>query len=211
MRVCAHCGSQVPADANFCPACGQPPAGQGQPPPGPGQARRKPSRGASGSVLIAVVVGCGLVAVMFFGIVAAIFIPNFLDALHKGRQKRTTVDLREAGNAIQAYWTDYDTLPPMDSPDALAQALEPEYVSELRRVDGWGHPLRFECWGEPGSGETCDRFGIASPGRDGVFQHPDLSAYEPGTFAPTDYDQDIVWSDGVFLRAPGRLAAEAAR
>ena len=44
--------------------------------------------------------------------------------------------------------------------------------------------------------------GIRSPGRSGDF---DGTTYTNGTFPSTEYDSDIVWSDGYFVRAPGGL------
>ncbi len=46
---------------------------------------------------------------------------------------------------------------------------------------------------------------IRSMGRDGVAVWD--GSYTPGFFIGTDYDQDIVWSDGYFVRAPGGVNA----
>ncbi len=46
---------------------------------------------------------------------------------------------------------------------------------------------------------------IRSLGRDGSDQP--TANYTPGFFIGTDYDQDIVWSDGYFVRAPGGVNA----
>ena len=40
---------------------------------------------------------------------------------------------------------------------------------------------------------------VISPGRGGT---TDGSTYSVGSFAPTDYDNDIVWADGYFVRWP---------
>jgi len=40
---------------------------------------------------------------------------------------------------------------------------------------------------------------IRSPGRDGVFSAAD---YDVSSFTPSDFDQDIVWADGFFIRWP---------
>ena len=39
-----------------------------------------------------------------------------------------------------------------------------------------------------------------SLGRDGSVS---TNSYTPGVFIGTDYNQDIVWSDGYFVRSPG--------
>jgi hypothetical protein len=45
---------------------------------------------------------------------------------------------------------------------------------------------------------------IRSAGRDGAFSG---DTYTAGAFDPLDYDQDIVWADGVFIRWPQRLSS----
>jgi hypothetical protein len=76
----------------------------------------------------------------------------------------------------------------------LGPYVEPE---RLPRVDGWGHAMEL-CVRQEGSGPVV---GIRSPGRDGRFEG---AAYEVGPFEPTDFDRDLVWLDGYFVRWPQR-------
>ena len=47
-----------------------------------------------------------LVVIAIIGIIAAILIPNLLDALQKAKQKRTVADLRDTGTAWMSWLTD---------------------------------------------------------------------------------------------------------
>src|SRR5437868_13863109 len=46
-----------------------------------------------------------LIVVAIIGIIAALLIPNFLDALQKAKQKRTVADVRNAGTAVFSWLT----------------------------------------------------------------------------------------------------------
>jgi prepilin-type N-terminal cleavage/methylation domain-containing protein len=162
-----------------------------------------------------------LIVVAIIGIIAAILIPNFLDALHKGRQKRTMGDYREFGTAVASYYTDNAgagaagaTTPnqitwanyAVDAPatnDELKNAMIPDYIQQIPERDGWGNATEFrvDLIDPPGS----EYLGLRSPGRDDAF---DGDTYTPGLFDPTDYDQDIVYTDGGFARAPRGFQAQ---
>src|SRR5882724_12511538 len=47
-----------------------------------------------------------LIVVAIIGIIAALLIPNFLDALQKAKQKRTVADIRNTGTAMFSWLTD---------------------------------------------------------------------------------------------------------
>lgn len=196
MPYCAFCGNQVAQGTPTCPHCGNPPSGVRQ----PAAVVKGPSSGLP--LLIILIVG-GFFLLAILGIVAAIFIPNFVDALQKAKQKRTVADLRDVGTAIVSYVTDNDgSLPPGQSLEEMSPALAPKYIPSVPTVDGWKRPFRYSCWQESPEAAGCDHFRIVSAGRDGVFESEDLAAYEQGTFERTDYDRDIVFGDGVFLQYP---------
>lgn len=162
--------------------------------------------------LIALAVGAGcLLVVPIVGIVSAILIPNLLDALQRAKQKRTVVDMRRVGNAWMAWAADhaagtagesglaeggsYDfgSLEVELSPAELADRLVPSYLPELPAQDGWGHPFELRA--------TTDGAVLAmrSPGRDGLYEG---SRYTVAPFALDDYDGDLVWAEGFFIRWP---------
>lgn len=190
MSYCVNCGTQVTPGTQVCPQCGKPPGG------------RKPTNWP----LIAIIVGGGcLLFIVFSGIIAALIIPNFLDALQKAKQKRTVADLRDLGTAVFSYATDNDgVLPEAENVQDLSGLLVPKYIAAVPTLDGWKRPYRYLCWRD--SSETgCDHFRLASAGRDGVFEAEDLRQYEEGTFEVTDYNRDIVVGDGFFVQYPARL------
>ncbi len=47
-----------------------------------------------------------LIVVAIIGIIAAIAIPNLLNAIDRGKQKRTMADMRSVGTAIESYAVD---------------------------------------------------------------------------------------------------------
>jgi type II secretory pathway pseudopilin PulG len=189
---CAHCGTQVESLAAKCPSCGKP--ASGAPPPSSG--------GASPAVVVAVVVGSVLVVVMIMGILAAIAVPNLINAINRGRQKRTMLDMKSLGAAIEAYAGDNNQYPSAATMPELATALEPKYLSPLPQLDGWRRPLSYACWQESPASGGCDTYRIVSAGRDGIFEQPAPRDYDEAGEPTTDFDDDIVYGNGTFLRYP---------
>ena len=195
MSYCAKCGTQVPDGAAFCPRCGTPAAAA------LGAAPKKSSPKA-----LYLVLGCVflLFVVAVVGIVAAILIPNFLDALQKAKQKRAMIELQTIGQAVEAYKAEHDFAPATTDMAGLAAALGPGLSAPLPRLDPWQHPFRYTCWQESASVKGCDHYRIACAGRDGRFEQADLKDYVPAEFVPAEYDRDIVYGDGAFVVLPRR-------
>jgi prepilin-type N-terminal cleavage/methylation domain-containing protein len=162
-----------------------------------------------------------LIVVAIIGIIAALLIPNFLDALQKAKQKRTVADIRNTGTAMFSWLTDQvgaaaagadaTSTVEMDpyndakkEPDELRELLVPRYMQEIPAVDGWKN--EYEFYLNDTAPLDPQVMLIRSGGRDG-----DLTAteYEVSSFDPTDYDQDIVWADGFFVRWPQNMKAAA--
>ena len=151
-----------------------------------------------------------LVVVAIIGIIAVILIPNFISALHKAKQKRTMAEIHETGKAMFSWLTDqvgaaaagaqsvavsdYGTVAAI--PD-LSTLLTPRYIARIPERDAWGHELEYFLRTEdPLAGQVML---IRSPGLDGNFSNGD---YVHSAFTTTDFDQDIVWADGIFVRWP---------
>ena len=191
MANCAKCGSTILEGALACTSCGTM-AASPLPPPVP-KRRVWP---------IFLAVGCA-VMVPLLGIVAAIVIPNFVDAAQRAKSKRTIADLRLIGSAVDGYLAETGSVPEVSSLAELAAVLEPMYAASVPRADGWGGEIRYQCWlvqAESG----CDAYRVASAGKDGFFEHDDLREYGPEETDRTDYNRDIVFGDGQFLQGPGR-------
>ncbi len=161
-----------------------------------------------------------LIVVAIIGIIAAILIPNLLDALQKAKQKRTVADVRDTGTAWMSWLTDQvgaasagaTTTAKMyigsgHDPVTYAELfgyLHPSttffYMQEVPQLDGWNYELEFAM--NPVLVESAVMM-ICSPARKGDLSNATCDTdwtVEP--FVSTDYDQDIVWADGYFVRWP---------
>jgi type II secretion system protein G len=154
-----------------------------------------------------------LIVVAIIGIIAAMLIPNFLDALQKAKQKRTVADSRNVGTAMMSWITDqvgaasagFSISDYSGATDygTVQSALAPQYIQELPQMDGWKNSYIYRL-------NTIDPLAAAvalvcSQGRGGAGC---TGAYSAGAFDPTDYEQDILWADGFFVRWPQKLSTD---
>ncbi len=152
-----------------------------------------------------------LIVVAIIGIIAAMLIPNLLDAMNKAKQKRTMADMRLTGTAMMSWLTDQASAAasgsaattldlsdyaPINFSD-LEGILSPLYINTVGPRDGWkksyGYYLNTD---DPLSKHV---MAMRSGGRDKIFA---ATLYTAGGFVVTDYDQDIIWADGFFVRWP---------
>jgi len=152
-----------------------------------------------------------LIVVAIIGIIAALLVPNFIDALQKAKQKRTMVDARNVGNSMMSWLTDQASAAAAGASgtvdlgdwtgtsdlDEIRSELVPRYIQEIPRLDGWKQSFDYRMDISNPQGERL--FLITSGGRD---KGAPSGQYSIGAFQPTDYDQDIIWADGLFLRWP---------
>ena len=136
-----------------------------------------------------------LIVVAIIGVLAAISIPNLLNALDRGKQKRTMSDLRSLATAIEEYNIDHSFYPPQASEadvaaSGLVGALTPTFFRTLPATDGWTRPLRYLSDGLD--------YTVGSLGRDGG-AGGSLTIVGGKT---TDFDCDIVMSSGLFVQWP---------
>lgn len=163
-----------------------------------------------------------LIVVAIIGIIAALLVPNFIDALQKAKQKRTVADERDWGVAAMSWLTDQvgaaaagaATTVDLDewtgSADLdeirseLTGANGPVYIQECPTLDGWKHSFYYEL---DITNPLADRVALVmSKGRDGDNGAAPSGEVTIGAFDPTDYDQDILWGDGMFLRWPEKTS-----
>lgn len=131
------------------------------------------------------------------GLLAAVAIPNLLNAIDRGKQKRTMADIRSSATAVEAYAVDNATYPgPTEdwvSADWLSDSLAPVYIRMLPVEDGWGRPILY--WS---NGES---YLLVSPGRDGELER-DWAAEPAEERTTSTFAADIVFGDGAFVQWP---------
>jgi general secretion pathway protein G len=128
-----------------------------------------------------------LIVVAIIGIIAAIAIPNLLNAVDKGKQKRTMSDLRAIGSAIEVYAIENATYPTAANTAAMKALIDPVYINLMPSEDGWLNPIQVD---SSPSGYT-----IYSPGKDNIG-----SSCAPGT--TSNFNDDICFVNGQFQRFP---------
>jgi hypothetical protein len=135
-------------------------------------------------------------------------------------QKRTVVDIRNVGTAMWSWYKDLMaprrseasharaeaeskawsidiTRVPVISREDLAAILVPKYIAAIPAEDGWGHPYEFRLNTQDPNATVV--MGVRSGGKDGELSDGN---YTVESFKATDFDQDIAWMDGFFMRWP---------
>lgn len=144
-----------------------------------------------------------LVVVAILGIVVAIAVVNYLNAIDRGRQRRSMADMRGMATAVEAYAADFDRYPPasafvlpvgLELPTGtlvVAQPyLQPTYLRVVPLADGWNS------WFTYGTTSAQTDYVLRSAGREGLPQTDPL--YGP----TTDFRSDIILVNGQFVQWP---------
>ena len=159
-----------------------------------------------------------LVVVAIISIIASLIIPYLIDGLQKAKQKRTVGDMRNVGTCWMSWLTDqvsagaagaspgshtYDIsqLTEIDRDDLFASLYQSQsffYCQDIPGYDGWGYGFQYFQNTETLLGANV--MAIRSAGRDS-------DSYEVGAFVGTNYDLDMVWADGLFIRYPAGIQA----
>ena len=142
-----------------------------------------------------------LIVIAIIGILAAIAIPNLLNAVQRGKQKRTMSDMRALATAVEAYAVDNNNYPAATCNAGLftttgAQLttasftnLTPTYIAQPPMTDGWSNFFIY------GMSPTTDKYMIRSYGRDNA-----ASTVVCGT--TTNFNDDIIYANGTFIQWP---------
>jgi general secretion pathway protein G len=106
-----------------------------------------------------------LIVVAIIGIIAAIAIPNLLNAIDRGKQKRTMADMRSIGTAVESYAVDNNVYPATTAIATLKTIVETgAYMKNMPQQDGWSHDFVVDSTtvaytiystGKDGTGTTC--------------------------------------------------------
>lgn len=101
----------------------------------------------------------------------------------------TMVSMRNLGTALEAYNVDHDRYPETENLHDLAQILEPDYIEQVDRYDGWGRSFLYL--------STGSSYRILSGGAD--------RRIEPGNVGfddPIKGSDDFIYQNAGFLQAP---------
>src|ERR1041385_3819245 len=106
-----------------------------------------------------------LIVVAIIGIIAAIAIPNLLNAIDRGKQKRTMADMRSIGTAVESYAVDNNFYPKsMTNVGAagVSTYVSPIYIKTVPTTDGWNNAWVIN------STATGAQYTIVSTAKDGA-------------------------------------------
>jgi type II secretion system protein G len=137
-----------------------------------------------------------LIVVAIIGIIAAIAIPNLLNAIDRGKQKRSMADMRSLGTAVESYSVDVNFYPistsmaSIQSLGAVNMGLEPIYIKLAPTKDGWGGLYYY---GSDAAGAGSD-YTIMTYAKD--------KKVSTSAGATSDFDCDIIFQNGTFTAYP---------
>ena len=130
-----------------------------------------------------------LIVVAVIGLIAAIAIPNLLNAINKGRQKRSMGEIRTVGSALSMYQRDHTFYPIISNGDAAG--LKPflfVYIGNYSERDGWATLIGYNSDGT--------QYTVVSYGKDRTANPPYINGIT------NDFESDIVFSEGSFVQWP---------
>jgi len=125
-----------------------------------------------------------LIVVAIIGIIAAIAVPQLMNAMDRGRQRRSMADMRNLATANGTLRVDTGAY----SIGTMA-TLVPNYMQVLPAGDGWG-----QAWVYASDGTT---YTITSLGSDSA-----VGPAAPATWSNEPYEPDLTMIDGQFTQAP---------
>ena len=128
-----------------------------------------------------------LIVVAIIGIIAAIAIPNLLNAIDRGKQKRSMADLRSIGTAVESYAVDNNVYPVAATAAVLQGFVQPIYIKSMPLADGWSTTFVVD--------STSTQYTLSSNGKDGT---PTSCAAGVTTL----FNEDICFANGQFIRYP---------
>jgi len=137
-----------------------------------------------------------LIVVAIIGIIAAIALPNLLDAKQRAQQRATVAELRNWAVGLSAYMAERGIVPPAITATGITVStvhsdLVPYAVSALHDQDAWKNDMEVYST-DPIS------YSILSFGRNGPPAYD--GCVTPATFRI--WDLEIMISDGIFVCTP---------
>ncbi len=142
-------------------------------------------RSGSGFTLIEL-----LIVVAIIGIIAAIAVPNLMNALDKGKQKRSMADVKTISTAVESYAIDNTVYPAgITTWASLKTHLTPFFIRDPPDADGWNVG-----W-DATTDATGKTYTVASYAKD-------ATAGSRTGGKTNDFDCDIVFRNGTFYQWP---------
>ena len=130
-----------------------------------------------------------LIVVAIIGIIAAIAIPNLLNAIDRGKQKRTMADMRSVGTAVESYAVDNNVYPVAATAAILSDLVAPIYIKTMPPARTAGiHTSQVDSHPAPSTRST--RRGRTAR----------AARCTPGT--TTTFNDEICFINGQFARYP---------
>lgn len=131
-----------------------------------------------------------LVVVAILGIISSIAIAGMLNALDKGKQKRSMADLHSIAEATESYHIDHGLYPRGVTTWANLQVyISPFFIRTPPQEDGWSRTWTVAT---DGNGTS---YTLVSLGKDGL-----QDSWSGGV--TSSFNCDIVFSDGQFFQWP---------
>lgn len=125
-----------------------------------------------------------LIVILVIGILAAIAVPQLLEAAERARQRRTMGDMHSLVSANATYYIDQNDYSP-DLPTLQATG----YIEVLIANDGWGNAFVYAT--------GADTYTLTSLGSDGA-----AGPAPPSPWINDPFEPDIIVVDGMFTQAP---------
>jgi len=129
-----------------------------------------------------------LIVVAIIGIIAAIAIPNLLNAIDRGKQKRTMADLRSIGTSVEAYSIDNNVYPVVATMALLEAEIEPLYIRTAPTKDGWSRTFTATA--------VTGEYTVCSGGKDGG------ACTTAASGATQAFNDAITFANGQFVQWP---------
>lgn len=156
-----------------------------------------------------------LIVVAIIGILAALLIPNMMNAMQRAKQKGTMADISTISTILMDFTTDRGIAPALSGPYTTAALitleLVPNYAKVIPTTDQWGNDYVIQSgssWTAAWLGMTPpgsdDDFAVGSPGRDDAFTF----AWDgtPNLYV-NDFDLDLVSWNGQFVCRPATTSS----
>ena len=139
------------------------------------------------------------------GVLAAIALAAYGNAMNRTRQKKTMADMRAVAIAWESRASDHGkynaagfVYPSNTYTTAeMITHLTPTYIRTLPRVDGWENTLDFAADEALGAVPEVQTYAVRSRGRDNLAEGPTYT-----NTTTTRFDCDIVFSNGNFVVYP---------